>query len=284
MGTGRFVVGQQTLPVHPPHSLTNAQANTRKRDVGQFSGFVFEEEVRALGVETTHLVGDTHLVPWCAIVGVQPLVCNRWCATSNKPASLPPQAEQTKVKDRLSKQTLGQIHKLMELLDMPQGTGDKAAKIQRVVEFLEKPSPLSSVDLATKEAKKKEAAKRKRERGAAKKGGGKKGAAQKGAAKGGSAKKGAATKKAAKKEEEGDDEEEEDVEEVEESEDESEEEAETPPPKPARKRQAKVCLCVLWKQMVVLLVCVCVCFLCTPTCTYCPHTTGKTSIVRQEIS
>lgn len=162
----------------------NTQAHSRKRDVGQFSGFVHDTD-----------------------------------------------DERTRFKERFAKWTVEQIHKLMDLLDMPRGTGDKAAKVQRVMEFLDKPTQLSTVDLAAKDAKKKEAAKRKR--GAGK---------TTGAKKAGSAKKKApAGKKTMKKEEE--EEMEEDVEEESEEEseeEESEEEAETPPPKPARKRQAKV--------------------------------------------
>ena len=61
------------------------------------------------------------------------------------------------------------IHKLMEVLDLPRGSGDKQAKIDRVMEFLKYPSIQTDVDLAAKEAKKKEQIRRKREREAAKK-------------------------------------------------------------------------------------------------------------------
>lgn len=69
----------------------------------------------------------------------------------------------------LGKWKLELIHRLMDTLDLPRGSGDKGAKIDRVMEFLATPSAQSDVDLAAKEAAKKEKAKRKREREAAKK-------------------------------------------------------------------------------------------------------------------
>ncbi len=69
----------------------------------------------------------------------------------------------------LGKWKLDLINKLMDALDIPRGSGDKGTKIDRVVEFLEKPEQKSEVDLAGKEAAKKEKEKRKRERAAAEK-------------------------------------------------------------------------------------------------------------------
>jgi len=68
----------------------------------------------------------------------------------------------------LSKWKLDLIHRLMDTLDLPRGSGDKSAKIDKLIDFLRKPHQASDVDLASKEADKKEKARRKREREAAK--------------------------------------------------------------------------------------------------------------------
>lgn len=69
----------------------------------------------------------------------------------------------------LGKWKLELVHRAMDLLDLQRGSGDKAAKVDRILEFLQEPKPLSDVDLASKEASKKEKEKAKRERAAAKK-------------------------------------------------------------------------------------------------------------------
>ncbi|PRW61174.1 DEK-like isoform X2 isoform B [Chlorella sorokiniana] len=72
-------------------------------------------------------------------------------------------------KASLGKWKLELLHKLMDVLDLQRGSGDKGAKIDRVLEFLQSPKALSDVDLAAKEADKKAKEKAKRERAAAKK-------------------------------------------------------------------------------------------------------------------
>lgn len=131
------------------------------------------------------------------------------------------QEELTKASERLAKWTLDQLHRVMDLLDMPRGTGDKSSKIQRIVDFLKKPAQLSTMDLAAKEAKKKEAKQRARTKKAAT------------AKKAPSARK--APAKTKRKPEEGEEEDEEEEDEEEEGEEET-----TPPPKPAAKRQSQV--------------------------------------------
>ncbi|KAL4438465.1 hypothetical protein ABPG77_000113 [Micractinium sp. CCAP 211/92] len=69
----------------------------------------------------------------------------------------------------LGKWKLELVHKLMDTLDLPRGSGDKAAKVERVLEFLTEPKATSDVDLAAKEAEKKAKDKAKKERAAAKK-------------------------------------------------------------------------------------------------------------------
>ncbi|KAK9838132.1 hypothetical protein WJX81_003192 [Elliptochloris bilobata] len=126
--------------------------------------------------------------------------------------------ELAKVEERLGKWKLPDLHQLMNLVDLPRGSGDKGAKVKALAEFLEAPKRLFDRDQASSDAKKK---------------------AKKGRAKAndGAAKKGAAPKKKGKvqKEEEGVDEEED-----EEEEEEEDEEAEEPAPaaKPAAKRKA----------------------------------------------
>ena len=81
-------------------------------------------------------------------------------------------AEEKEIEARkasMSKWKLELIHRLLDALDLPRGLGDKSAKIDRVMEFLAKPTKKSDVDLAAKEAAKKEKEKKKRERAAAKK-------------------------------------------------------------------------------------------------------------------
>lgn len=70
-------------------------------------------------------------------------------------------------KASLWKWKLDLINKLMDVLDIPRGTGDKSTKIDLIVDFLRQPTVQSSVDLASKEAEKKDKARRKREREAA---------------------------------------------------------------------------------------------------------------------
>lgn len=69
----------------------------------------------------------------------------------------------------LSKMKLDIIHKIMDLLDISRGVGDKAAKMEKLLEFLQEPKVLNEVDLASREAAKKERVKAKREREGAKK-------------------------------------------------------------------------------------------------------------------
>lgn len=64
----------------------------------------------------------------------------------------------------LGKWKLELINRLMDLLDLQRGTGDKASNIDRIIEFLNVPSIQSTVDLAGKEVAKREKARRKRER------------------------------------------------------------------------------------------------------------------------
>lgn len=70
-------------------------------------------------------------------------------------------------KTALGKWKLDLIHRLMDTLDLQRGSGDKAAKIDKVIEFLQAPEKKSDVDLAAREAAKKEKEKKKRERAAA---------------------------------------------------------------------------------------------------------------------
>ncbi|GAB4813480.1 hypothetical protein N2152v2_000526 [Parachlorella kessleri] len=72
-------------------------------------------------------------------------------------------------RESLGKWKLDLIHKLLDVLDLPRGQGEKAGKVDKVLEFLQEPKPLSEVNLADKEAKKREQAKAKKEREAAKK-------------------------------------------------------------------------------------------------------------------
>jgi hypothetical protein len=101
-------------------------SKTRKRDILNFSGFVF---------------GDTE------------------------------EKEIESRKTGLNKWKLDLIHRLLDVLDIPRPSAgnDKAAKIEKILEFLKEPRALSSVDLASKEADKKEKLKAKKEREAARK-------------------------------------------------------------------------------------------------------------------
>jgi protein DEK len=69
-------------------------------------------------------------------------------------------------KTALGKWKLELIHRLMDVLDLQRGSGDKAAKVDKVIEFLQAPEKKSDVDLAAREAAKKEKEKKKRERAA----------------------------------------------------------------------------------------------------------------------
>lgn len=133
-------------------------------------------------------------------------------------------------KASLGKWKLDLINKLMDTLDIPRGSGDKGTKIDRVVEFLEKPEQKSEVDLAAKEAAKKEKEKRKRERAAAQKA--KKEKAKK--SKATASDKAAGSKKKTKKEEKNESESESEAEESEEEESASESEEEVLPTKKAK--------------------------------------------------
>eukprot|EP00873_Tetraselmis_striata_P022779 jgi/Tetstr1/443043/TSEL_031102.t1 len=136
--------------------------------------------------------------------------------------------EEEKEKDveRLLKYSGAEIHKFMDMLDIPRGTGSKEDKVEKLHEFLLKPDATRDTDLAQKEEEKKEATRKKREREAAKKE--KKAKAKAKAAKAKAAK--ASSKKTTKKKVVEESEEEEDSEE----EEEEGEEEEAPPPKKAR--------------------------------------------------
>lgn len=67
-------------------------------------------------------------------------------------------------KARLLKVKLENVNKLMDVLDLPRGKGDKAAKVDAILSFLMEPKVMSEVNLAVKDAAKKEKAKRRRER------------------------------------------------------------------------------------------------------------------------
>jgi protein DEK len=69
----------------------------------------------------------------------------------------------------LGKWKLDLIHKLLDTLDLPRGAGDKAAKLDKIMDFLMEPKALSETNLAEKERAKREKEKAKREREKAKK-------------------------------------------------------------------------------------------------------------------
>lgn len=69
----------------------------------------------------------------------------------------------------LNKLNLNIIHQMMNVLDLNRGSGDKEAKIDRILEFLKSPCKTSDTDLGAKDAARKEKNRRKRERANAKK-------------------------------------------------------------------------------------------------------------------
>lgn len=129
--------------------------------------------------------------------------------------------EEGKEKDveRVLKLKNDEIHRIMDTLDIPRGSGGKEDKAEKVIEFLQSPDVMRETNLAEKEDAKKAAAKRKREKLVAKKA-----KKAKPAAKGKKA-----TKKVVEESEEEEEEEQEEEEEVEE-----EEEEKAPPPKKAK--------------------------------------------------
>lgn len=56
------------------------------------------------------------------------------------------------------------IHRLLDMLNIPRGAGDKEAKIDLLIAFLLHPKKMSEVDLAEREAAKRQKLKRKREK------------------------------------------------------------------------------------------------------------------------
>uniref|UniRef100_A0A1D2AEB6 DEK-C domain-containing protein n=1 Tax=Auxenochlorella protothecoides TaxID=3075 RepID=A0A1D2AEB6_AUXPR len=68
----------------------------------------------------------------------------------------------------LGKHTLEVLHKLMDVLDVPRGTGSKSDKLAALLTFLEAPRQTRDSDLAAQAAKKRAAASKKREREAQK--------------------------------------------------------------------------------------------------------------------
>ncbi|CAL5223040.1 g5495 [Coccomyxa viridis] len=66
------------------------------------------------------------------------------------------ETERGKHSEKLEKWKLDDIHKFMDLLDMPRGSGDKKTKVSSVMDFLEKPEKLSDTDKAEKASKAKE--------------------------------------------------------------------------------------------------------------------------------
>jgi protein DEK len=55
------------------------------------------------------------------------------------------------------------IHRLLDILNIPRGSGDKEAKIDLLIAFLLHPKKMSEVDLAEREAAKRQKLKRKKE-------------------------------------------------------------------------------------------------------------------------
>lgn len=72
-------------------------------------------------------------------------------------------------KSSLNKLNLNIIHQMMNVLDLNRGSGDKEAKVDRILEFLKCPSKTTDTDLGAKDAARKEKIRRKRERASAKK-------------------------------------------------------------------------------------------------------------------
>jgi len=65
----------------------------------------------------------------------------------------------------MRKLKLETIHHLLDMLNIPRGTGDKEAKIDSLVAFLSHPRKMSEVDLAERDAARRQKLKRQRERG-----------------------------------------------------------------------------------------------------------------------
>ena len=59
-------------------------------------------------------------------------------------------------KSSLNKLNLNIIHQMMNVLDLNRGSGDKEAKVDRILEFLKCPSKTTDTDLGAKDAARKE--------------------------------------------------------------------------------------------------------------------------------